>query len=161
MNTYGGSASVTLRADVVGSNIPDENERIEAVIRSNENVQVLQVPLTVAGRIGEGRMLGVVRAGIVGNYMISNNFEVTAYQLDNPELQLQNNNAYTVEFHRPRRFFPGYQIALGAEYRVSEKLSVAAFPVITGDFPRRDNFRGGNLPGQTTLAFTAAASYWF
>lgn len=161
LNTYGGSASVTLRADVVGSNIPDENERIEAVIRSNENVQVLQVPLTVAGRIGEGRMLGVVRAGIVGNYMISNNFEVTAYQLDNPELQLQDNNAYTVEFHSPRRFFPGYQIALGAEYRVSGKLSVSAFPVITGDFPRKDNFRGGNLPGQSTLAFTAAASYWF
>lgn len=161
LNTYGGAASVTLRADVVGGNIPDENERIEAVIKSNEHIQLLQVPLTVAGRIGEGRLLGVIRAGVVGNYMISNNFEVTAYQLDNPELQLQDNNAYTVEFHSPRRFFPGYQIALGAEYRVSGKLSVSAFPVITGDFPRKDNFHGGNLPGQSVLAFTAAASYWF
>lgn len=161
LNTYGGSASVTLRADVVSSNIPGENERVEAVIRSNENIKLLQIPLTAVTRIGEGRLSGVIRAGVVGNVMVSNNFEVTAYQLDNPELKPQNDNAYTVEFHAPKRFFPGYQVALGAEYRISERLSVSAFPVITGDFPRKDYFRGGNLPGQTMLALTAAAICWF
>ena len=161
LNTYGGSASVTLRADVVGGNVPGENERVEAVIRSVEEVQLLQIPLTVAARIGEGRVSGIARAGVVGNCLIRNRFDVTAYQMDTPDLQPQSDNAYTVEFHAPRRFFPGFQVALGAEYRVSEKISVSAFPVITGDFPRKDYFRGGNLPGQATLAFAAAASYWF
>ncbi|MFM7153950.1 MAG: hypothetical protein ACKOZV_07475 [Bacteroidota bacterium] len=161
LNTYGGSASVTLRADVVGSSIPGENERVEAVIRSNEDIKLLQIPLTAVARIGEGRISGVIRAGVVGNIMVSNNFQVTAYQLDNPELKPQNDNAYTVEFHAPKHFFPGYQVALGAEYRISERLSVSAFPVITGDFPRKDFFHGGNLPGQTMLALTAAATCWF
>jgi hypothetical protein len=161
LNTHGGSASVTLRADVVGSSIPGENERVEAVIRSNEDIKLLQIPLTAVARIGEGRISGVIRAGVVGNIMVSNNFQVTAYQLDNPELKPQNDNAYTVEFHAPKRFFPGYQVALGAEYRISERLSVSAFPVITGDFPRKDFFHGGNLPGQTMLALTTAATCWF
>ncbi len=161
LNTYGGSASVTLRADVVGSNIPGENERVEAEIMGNERIQLLQIPLTAVARLGKGPVQGVVRAGVVGNYMLKNNFEITTWQLDNPELQLQADNGYTVEFHKPRRFFPGYQVALGAEYRISEKLSVSAFPVITGDFPRKDIFRGGNLPGQTTLGVTVAAACWF
>ncbi len=161
LNTYGGSASVTLRADVVGSSIPGENERVEAVIRSNENIRLLQIPLIAVARIGGGRITGVIRAGIVGNIMVSNKFEVTAYQLDNPELKPQNDNAFTVEFHAPKRFFPGYQVALGAEYRISERLSVSAFPTVSGDFPRKDHFRGGNLPGQTMLGLTAAAACWF
>lgn len=161
LNTYGGSASVTLRADVVSSNIPGENEQVEAEIRSNENVKLLQIPLTAVARIGDGQLSGVVRAGIVGNYLASNSFEVTAYRLDNPELQPQSNNSFTIEFHKPGRFFPGYQLALGVEYRISEKISVSAFPSITSDFPRKDRFRGGYLPGQSMLAFTAAATCWF
>ncbi|MBL7827884.1 MAG: hypothetical protein JNJ57_14740 [Saprospiraceae bacterium] len=160
LNTYGGSAEVSLRTEVAGMSAPGENDRVGATIQSTESIQLIKVPLSVVGRFGQSRLQAVVRGGLVGNFITKNEFEITASQIDNPRLRFRVGDAYKVQFNNPNRFVLGYQLAGGVEFHLNKKLSIAAMPALSGDFARTDA-QGSKLPGHTTFGVNVGANWWF
>lgn len=160
LNTYGGSASVSLRAEVSGSDVPSETERVAALITSREQIQMLRIPVVGVARLGHGRVQAVIKAGVQGSYLIKNSFEISAYALENNKLRPRANESFTVTYDRPKHFILGYQASVGAEFRVNKHLSLAGAPTLSGDFPRSDPQRG-KLPGHTTVGVNVGANWWF
>ena len=163
LDTYSGSASVSLRTEVAGSNTPGDDEPVGAMIESTENMDMLQIPLAAIGRFGNGKFRAMVRAGLVGNIVLNNTLEITAYKLDHPGLNFQNNNGYTVQFDQSTRFIAGYQLAAGVEYFFSSNLSLSLAPTFAGNFPREEGAQGWGhrLPGMTALGVQLGSNWWF
>lgn len=63
LNTYGGSALVSLRTEVSGSDAPAETEGIRALIHTREQIQMVHVPLLCVVRMGHGRVQAVIKGG--------------------------------------------------------------------------------------------------
>ncbi len=160
LNTYGGSASVSLRTEVSGSDTPAESERIGALITSREQIQMLQIPLLGVARLGHGRTKMVVKAGILGSYLLKNELSISAFTLDNMKLRMRGSNGYAVQYNRPQHIIFGYQVSAGVEYWMNKHLSIAAAPIVSGDFTRKDP-QQGKLPGRTTVGLNVGANWWF
>ena len=160
LNTYTGAASVSLRMEVSGSDAPAALERVGARITSKESLQILQIPVLGVARLGTGRLKTVVKAGILGNYLMKNNFEITAFRVENNKLRFRSQGGYAVTINRPKHFIWGYQLAAGVEFRLTKNLSLAAMPTVSGDFKRKDNLQG-KLPGQMAIGLNMGANWWF
>jgi len=160
LNTYSGSASVTLRMEVSGSDAPAALERVGALITSRESLQILQVPVLGVARLGQGRMKAVLKAGVLGSYLIKNSFEITANRLENNKLRFRGQDGYAVQFNRPQHFIWGYQLSAGAEFRLTKNLSFSAAPTLSGDFQRNDP-QQGRLPGQMAVGVNLGVGWWF
>ncbi len=160
LNTYGGSASVSLRMEVAGGNAPAALERVGALITSKESLQILQVPVLGVARLGQGRVKAVLKAGLLGSYLLKNSFEITAHRLENTKLRFRSQDGYTVQFSRPQRFIWGYQLSAGAEFRLTKSLSLSAAPTLSGDFQRKDP-QQGKLPEQTAVGMNLGLVWWF
>ena len=160
LNTYGGSASVSLRTEVSGSDVPSANEHVGALISSKESIQLLQVPLLGVARFGHGRTQAVIKAGLVGNYFVKNQIELNAFVFENHKLRLRSTDGFSVELNRPQHFVFDYQLAAGLEFRATKNLSLAVVPAFTGDFKRNDP-QLGKLPGHNTFGVNLGANWWF
>lgn len=160
LNTYGGSAAVSLRTEVSGSSAPAETDRVAALIQSNEEIQILRVPLLLTGRFGKNRLQAMVRAGLVGSYLLKNELQITTSQIENPRLRFRVGDEYTVQLDHPKKLILGYQLSMGGELRLNKNLSVAFAPTITGDFARTDT-QGSKLPGHTTFGMNVGGVWWF
>ncbi len=160
LNTYSGSASVSLWMEVSGSDAPAAMERVGALITSKESLQILQVPVLGVARLGQGRVKAVLKAGVLGSYLMKNSFEITAYRLENHKLRIRNQDGYSVQFNRPQHFIWGYQLSAGAEFRLTKNLSLSAAPTLSGDFQRKDP-QQGRLPGQTAVGMNLGVIWWF
>jgi hypothetical protein len=159
LNTYSGSASVSLRMEVAGSNTPAALERVGARITSKESLKIIQVPVLGVARLGQGRLKAVLKAGVLGSYLAENSFEFTAQRLENTKLRFRTQDGYTIRFNRPQRFTWGYQLSAGAEFRLTKSLSISAAPTLSGDFLRKDT-QFGRLPEQTAVGMNLGVVLW-
>jgi hypothetical protein len=160
LNTYGGSASVSLRTEVTGNDAPAATENIRALIHTQEQIQMVHVPILGVVRMGHSRLQAVVKAGITGSYMVKNTLNISASTLENAKLRFRSGEAFSVSYNRLKHLIFGYQLSAGAEFRLSKSLSLSAAPTLAGDFPRSDPQRG-QLPGQTAFGINVGANWWF
>jgi hypothetical protein len=148
LNTYSGTAAVTLRAETntPGAPTPSENEQLPFRIRTRERVELLRVPLLVGCNVGSGRLRGNVKAGLVGNFFLKNEVDIAARASQNPRFRLlAGRDGYTIRLDQKERFSLGYWASAGAELRLNKRLSVVAEPSFMGDFARK-NSAGNRLP---------------
>jgi hypothetical protein len=161
LNTYGGSASVTLRTEENGNTSPGETERVSAEITSKEEIQIIHVPLLAVARLGEGRLKAVLKAGVLGSYLAKSDFKIEATSLENNNLRFDVvNGPLQVNYDRPKRFILGYELSAGVEFMLNKKIGLAMSPTLAGDFPRNDSQRG-RLPNHTTFGLNMGINYWF
>jgi len=146
--------------EVSGSDAPAALERVGALITSRESLQILQVPVLGVARLGQGRMKAVLKAGVLGSYLIKNSFEITANRLENNKLRFRGQDGYSVQFNRPQHFIWGYQLSAGAEFRLTKNLSFSAAPTLSGEFQRKDP-QQGRLPGQMAVGVNLGVGWWF
>lgn len=154
LNTYGGSAEVSLRTEVSGQTAPSEFERIVAIIATREQIGIVRVPLLAVARFENEHAAVVLKAGPVGNYLAKNRFNITTYQIDNPRLRFRLGDAYSVAYDRPHRWILGYQLAAGMEFKPGRNWRWSLSPSFAGDFPRKDKLRG-KLPGHSAFGVSA------
>ena len=160
LNTYSGSATVSLRTEVSGSDVPNDHERLAIIINSEEVLKTLQFPLIGVARLGNGNTRGIIKAGVVGNYLYENTLALTAFALQNNKLRLRNSDGHSVQLSRPKNFVLGYLVSAGVEFRIGRSLSLALSPTLAGDFKRTDP-QTGTLPGHTTFGLDMGVNLWF
>lgn len=161
LSTYGGAAEVTLAMERVDNDPISDDEPLSVQIATSERVQLLRVPLLAAVRFGPGRLKGIVKGGMVAHFFLKNELEIEARASQNSRFQpLQGGGAYTVQLEKNRRFFPGYWLSGGIEFRLSRHIGLAAESSFSGDFART-NPNGRPLPGQYSLGVNVGANYYF
>lgn len=162
LDTYGGSAEVTLRMDQVdpGAVIP-ESEPLRIQVKTSERVALLRVPVLATARLGSHRLQTVFKAGLVGNIVLINKLDITTRVSENIRFRpAQGSNAYTLHPDKTGKFFLGYQFSAGLEYRSGRHLSWVLEPALAGDFARK-NSAGKQLPSILTLGMNMGVNYWF
>ncbi|MBX2890489.1 MAG: hypothetical protein KF734_06150 [Saprospiraceae bacterium] len=162
LRVYGGSANVTLRMEPVNPSAPlPDNERVALRVTTTETLQILRVPALAVCRIGQGRWQAVAKAGLVGNFILKNQLDVTARASQNVRLRLlQGNNGYNMQYQTAGSFFLGYWASLGSEFRLARHLGLFADPALSGDFSRKDA-ADRSLPGQIIFGLNTGARFYF
>ncbi len=161
LNTYGGSAAVSLNMEVRGNQIPAATERVKMSIQTREQLKLLQMPLLAVFRAGQARLQVTLKAGLCASYLLDNQLDIESFGLENPRLRPRTNGrAFTVTYDRPSDFVFGYIAAAGIEYSLNDRLRLQFLPMFQGEFARKDA-NGGTLPTQNSLGLTAGVNWWF
>jgi hypothetical protein len=147
LNTYGGSASVSLRMESADASAPvTDAEPVVVKISTTEHAQLLRIPLLLTHRMGSGRLTVVAKAGLTGNFFLKNDLAISARTSQNNRLRFAQNTD-NFAFERSGNFFLGYWASAGLEYRWNRSLSLVAEPAVSGNFARKDA-QGRRLPDQ-------------
>jgi hypothetical protein len=160
LNTYSGAASIQMNTELRSSDAPAASDRVSALVRTKEHIQLVQVPLLAVYRLGQNRLKAVLKVGATGTFIAKNELEVDAFSLENNKLRFRNTDAYSVTLNRPKDFILGYQVSAGLEYWLGRQVSLSVAPAFSGDFPR-NSAALGQLPGHTTFGLQAGVQWWF
>lgn len=162
LDTYGGSSEVTLRmVQVDSTNVVPEDEPLHFQVKTSERLQLLRVPALLTARLGQGQLTGVLKAGLIGNVVLRNEIEIVTRVSENTRFRPgQGSNAYTLRRDKTHKFFAGYQVSAGLEYRPVKHFSWVLEPSLSGDFARK-NSAGKQLPSIATIGINAGMNYYF
>lgn len=161
LDAYGGTASVSLRMTQVdsGINISDK-EPIGLKIKTEQRAQILKIPLLAAVSISKGRYVGVLKAGLVGSFLLKNELSIEGLTSLNNKFQPEVPAKPRQEFAAPKKFIPGYWASAAVEYRLNRHWSAFVEPTITGDFSAEAN-HGRSLPRDFSAALNLGVNYYF
>jgi len=161
LNTYGGSAAVNLRMEQVDGAPVQDTEPISLRIKTSERTQLLRIPLLMAYRLGNGRLHSTIKAGLTGNFFLKNELDISARVSQSSRFQpVQGSGGHTVQLENQGKFFMGYWLSAGAEFKLSRHVSFVAEPSFSGDFPRNDA-SGRRLPEHFSLGLNVGVNYYF
>jgi len=160
LSTYGGTAAMSLRMETTPGPPPSDNEPVVLKINTEQRIELLRIPLLAKFDYGQGRLSGYVKAGLLGNVVISNELDISARRSQNARFQpVAGIDGYTVQLSQDKFFF-GYWFSSGVDYRLSRGISFFAEPALLGDFPRSDQQRR-RLPERMAYGLNVGARLIF
>jgi len=161
LNAYGGTAEVSMRMEQTTPGIaPSDDDPIILRIRTEERTTFVRIPLLLGYKLRSGRLSGVFKAGLLGNFVLENEVDITTRTSQHPRLRpVAGAAGYTVDLN-PQKFFLGYWVSAGAEFKLGKHLSILAEPAFMGDFPRNDS-NNRQLPERFYLGLNVGANYYF
>ncbi len=161
LNTYGGTAEVSLRMEqtIPGSPAPD-NEPVTLRITTSERTELLRIPLLAGYRFGRGRFQAQAKVGLLGNFVVKNELDISARVSQNTRFRpVSGSDGYSVQL-KQGKFFLGYWMSAGVEFKLNRRISLLAETALAGDFPRNDQYRH-RLPERFLLGLNVGANYYF
>lgn len=162
LNTYGGTAEVTLRMEQTNPGTqPSGDEPVPLKITTTEQREWLRVPLVAAYQLGEGRWRSHLKAGLLGNFVLKNELDISTRVSQNARFRpVDGRGGYTVQLSDPGKFSLGYLLSVGAEHKFNRYLSLVAEPTLVGDFARQDA-RGQRLPEHVSMGLNVGLNLCF
>lgn len=161
LNTYGGSASVSVRMEQIDrNNTVDPAEKVNLFITTRRTTQLLKMPLMVTYSLGRGRLQALVKLGPEGQYSLSNRLKIESVETDNSKLEVE--NAYKVQpvFDQEQRLRWGYRATAGLQYKLNKQWSIITEPVLSGTFSANTSEKQA-LPGMFLVGVNAGINYHF
>lgn len=139
LNSFSGTQNIELRVAQADSNAmyPD-NEPLDLSVNTHEQVEILKVPVLAVAAFGKGRTKAVVKGGLVGNFILKNDFEITGVSNINPHFFQPDDDRPDVQTQSPQKFSVDYLLAAGVEYRVTPAVSLVAEPTLSGELSFND-----------------------
>lgn len=161
LNTYGGTAEVRMRMEqTTPGTPPSDDDPVILRIRTEERTTFVRIPLLLGYKLRSGRLSGVFKAGLLGNFVLENEIDITTRTSQHPRLRpVAGAAGYTLDLN-PQKFFLGYLASAGAEFKLGKHLSILAEPAFMGDFPRKDS-NNRQLPERFYLGLNVGANYYF
>jgi hypothetical protein len=161
LNTYGGTAEVSMRMEqTTPGTPPSDDDPIILRIRTEERTAFVRIPLLLGYKLRSGCLSGVFKAGLLGNFVLENKIDITTRTSQHPRLRpVAGAAGYTVDLN-PEKFFLGYWVSAGAEFKLGKHLSILAEPAFMGDFPRNDS-NNRQLPERFYLGLNVGVNYYF
>ena len=161
LNTYEGTAEVNLRVELTNPGTqPPDNEPISLKINTEQRIEMLRIPLLAKYKFGTKRLHCNVKAGLMGNIALKNELDISTRVSQNPRFQpVAGSDGYTLQLNQ-KKFFLGYWLSAGAEFKLSQHLSLLFEPTLMGDFTRKDQY-SHRLPQQFLSGLNVGANYYF
>ncbi|MDO8971543.1 MAG: hypothetical protein Q7U74_12690, partial [Saprospiraceae bacterium] len=161
LNAYGGTAEVSMRMEQTTPGIPpSDDDPVVLGIRTEERTTFVRIPLLLGYKLRSGRLSGVFKTGLLGNFVLENEVDITTRTSQHPRLRpVAGAAGYTVDLN-PQKFFLGYWVSAGAEFKLGKHLSILAEPAFMGDFPRNDS-NNRQLPERFYMGLNVGANYYF
>lgn len=159
LDTYGGSAEVTVRMEQQDNNTQvSPNEAISLRVMTQENVELIRVPLLLTAQFGKGKLKTVLKGGVTGSYILSSQIDFRSRI--STSTRFRAGNVYTVYPELNNRFFLGYQVSAGLSYRVFPQWSIVMDPEFSGDFSRKTN-ASTKLPALRAYGINVGVNHHF
>lgn len=159
LDTYGGSAEVTVRMEQQDNNPQvSPNESVSLKVLTQENVQLLRVPLLLTAQFGKGKLKTVIKGGLTGSYILSSKIDFRSRISTSTRFRV--GPAYTVYPELNNRFFLGYQVSAGLNYRIFPQWSLVAEPVFASDFSRKTK-ASTKLPELRSFGLNMGINHYF
>lgn len=162
INTYSGTADVSLRMEQTspGAPLPDD-EPVSLTIKTEQEIEMLRIPLLAGYRFGKGRLNFNTKAGLLSNIILKNKLDISARVSQNTTLRpMAGSDGYTLRLNQSGKFFLGYTLSCGAEFKMNRRISLMAGLESIGDFSRNDRSRR-KLPQHHSVGFNLGANYYF
>jgi len=161
LSTYGGTAEVSLRMEeTTPGTPPTDDEPVSLKIKTREQVAVVRIPVLLGYQFGNGRWQGKLKVGLVGNFMVKHELDIAARVSHHTRLQpVSGKEGYTVSLD-PGKVHLGYWLSAGAEFKLTNRLSLVAEPSLVSDFPRSDQY-SRRLPDRFSVGLNVGANYYF
>ncbi len=162
LSTYGGTAEVTLRMEQTNpSTQPTNEEPVALKITTIERSELLRIPIVAGYRLGTGRWRGSLKAGLLGNFVLKNELDISTRVSQNARFRpVVGRQGYAVQVSSPEKFSLGYLLSAGAEFKWNRHFSLVAEPLLTGDFTRKDR-QGQRLPEHFSVGLNVGANWCF
>lgn len=140
LNTAVGSISMDLRAVSTDTTIAiADDEEVAAKIHTTQQLSYASLPLYAQYNFGNGRLRLLAKAGVVFNFMLSNQFRVDAVESLNPKFDFRQNDQQGGKASDLQSVTLDYVAGLGLEYRLSKALSLRLEPTVVGSLTSRHN----------------------
>ena len=161
LSTYGGTAEVSLRMEeTTPGTPPSDDEPVSMNIKTSEHAAVVRIPVLVGYQFGTGRLHGQLKAGLVGNFLVKHELDIAARVSQHARLQpVSGKDGYTVRLD-PGKFYLGYWLSAGVEFKLNDRLGLVAEPSLASDFPRNDRY-SRRLPDRYSWGLNVGANYYF
>lgn len=161
LNTYGGSASVSVQMEQIDrNNAVAPTEMVNLSITTQHTTRLLKMPLMVTYRLGRGRLQALVKLGPEGQYTLSNRLEIESVETDNKKLEVENGDKVQPVFEQEQRLRWGYRATAGLQYSVNKQWSIMTEPVLSGTFSANTSEKQ-TLPGMFLAGVNAGINYHF
>jgi hypothetical protein len=161
LSTYGGTAEVSLRMEETTGSNPTDDEPIALKINTIHRFEMLRIPFLAKYRLAAlGRWQAHFKVGVLGNLILKNELDISARVSENKRFRpVSGTEGYTIQL-KQNKFFMGYWLSAGTEFKLNPSLRLYIEPVLLGDFPRNDPDRR-QLPTQILPGLNVGANYYF
>ncbi len=161
LSAYGGTAEVSLRMEQTNPTTqPPDTEPISLKIHTKQRIEMLRIPLLAKYQFGTKRLHANVKAGLMGNFALKNELDISARVSQNTRFQpVSGSDGYTLQLNQ-KKFFLGYWLSVGAEFKLNQHLSLLLEPTLVGDFTRKDQY-SRRLPQQFLSGLNVGANFYF
>lgn len=162
LSTYGGTAEVSLRMeDTNPGSTPSDDEPVSLAITAKESMEMLRVPLLLTARLGEKRFNAQIKAGLLANFFLKNELDLSARVSENSRFQpVAGRDGYTIQLAQPGKVFFGFMASAGAEFKLSPRLGLLTEISTISDFGRSDQSRQ-KLPRHRSFGANFGLNYYF
>jgi hypothetical protein len=141
-----------------GSTSDDEPIRLR--IETAERSTWIRVPLLLGYHWGNGRWKGVVKSGLLGSFLVQNQFELSTRVSENARFKpVEGRDGYTLTLDN-HQIKMGYLASAGAGFRLGRCWQLGAEATVAGDFPYKDAFKR-KLPSQLFAGVNLGLTYYF
>jgi hypothetical protein len=160
LSTSSGNAEVSLRMEQTTPGSTSDDEPIRLRIETAERSTWIRVPLLLGYHWGNGRWKGVVKSGLLGSFLVQNQFELSTRVSENARFKpVEGRDGYTLTLDN-HQIKMGYLASAGAGFRLGRCWQLGAEATVAGDFPYKDAFKR-KLPSQLFAGVNLGLTYYF
>ncbi|MCS6929287.1 MAG: hypothetical protein NZM43_07320 [Saprospiraceae bacterium] len=159
LSTPGGSGAVELRMEPSNhTDVVQPGEMIQLKAQVSEYVAFLRIPVLASYAIGSGRLFGTARVGLVAEFSLRNDLEISSIISENARVRLVPGFKPGLQWTPARTLSVGYWLSAGATYRWSRRMSISAEPTLTRQLARQD-IQGRSLPNPASFGVNVGLLY--
>jgi hypothetical protein len=135
LHTYGGVATVSLRMTQIDTSVLlNDDEPFNLKVSTQENIQILRIPLLATYAFGKGRWLLNTKIGLNANIFLKNNLEITGLDAQSLIFKPEPDHRPMSSFQNSSKVKLAFLASAGLEYRLNQHFSLIAEPIFTRDF---------------------------
>ncbi len=140
LNTAAGTVEMDVRAESAepAMNIPDD-EKIAGEITTNQQFTFVSAPIYANYSIGNGRLRGLLKGGILLNFLKEHDFSVGQIRSRNDKFDFSKREGQKGSPANLQSVTVDYMVGLGLEYDLSKRLSLRLEPTILGSLASRSS----------------------
>lgn len=141
LNTPNGTVAVSVTVESRANSSPLDEEEVGLDITSEQSLSYLSVPLLLNYQIGKGKLHINAKGGLLTNFLLHNNFNVTNINSSNDNFKPQANQRFKGEPIYFNELSLDYLLQVGVAYDITRNLSVNLDPTFVGSITNQSSNR--------------------
>lgn len=137
------------------------NDELTIFAESRRTAEYLTLPLLVKYQRGVGNWSFDIKSGLVTNFLINNDFQITNFNIEEQGITVKNENFTRLKLPRVSESSLDALVSVGAEYDFADHLSFSLNPTIIFDLTQKNRLPPNLSSDFLSLGINAGVRYSF